>query len=64
MAVEIKKTLCGGRNTDNLINYTCFYVKIGQVHVFCSNFSQVCMFCDDNRSKLVPGSTKPGGALG
>ena len=60
MAVEIQKTLCGGRNTDNLIESTCFYLKISGVHVFCSKFSQVRMFCNDDRSKLVPGFTRNG----
>ena len=59
MAVEIQKTLCGGRNTENLIESTRFYLKISQVHMFCSNFSRVCMFCDDNRSKSVPESMQP-----
>ena len=27
MALEIQKTLCGGRNTDNLIKSTRFYLK-------------------------------------
>ena len=39
MVVEKQKTLCGGRKTDNLIEHTCFYLKISQVHVFYSNFS-------------------------
>ena len=29
--------------------------------MFCSNFSQAHMFCDDNNSKLVPDSTQPEG---
>ena len=37
MAVDIQKTLSGGRNTDNLIKSTCFYLKISRVHVFYSN---------------------------
>ena len=71
MAVEIPKTLCGGRKTENLIESTCFYLKISRVHVFnlkisrvnvfCLNFSRSCMFCDDNHSKLVPESTRPRG---
>ena len=28
MAVEIQKTLCGGRNTGNLIKSTFFYLKL------------------------------------
>ena len=47
----IQKTLYGGRNTDNLIESTWFYLKINWVHVFC----------DNDRSKLVPESTWPGG---
>ena len=56
------KTKSGGRNkevalwdikTVNLIESTCFYLKISRVHVFCSDFSQVCMFCNENHSKLV-----------
>ena len=49
--VEIHKSLCGGRKTENLIESTCFDLKISRVH----------MFCDDDRSKLVPVSTRPGG---
>ena len=37
MAVAIQKTLCGGRNTDNLIESTCFYLKISRVHMFCDD---------------------------
>ena len=51
--VEIQKTHCGGINTDNLINSTCFYLKISRVHMFCSKFSQFRIFCDDNHLKLV-----------
>ena len=29
--------------------------------MFWSNFSRVCMFCNDNRLKLVPDSTQTGG---
>ena len=47
----------------NLIESRFFYLKISWVHVFCSNFSQVCMFCDDNFSQLVSESTQPGGVL-
>ena len=61
MAVEIQKLLCGGKKTENLIESTCFDLKNSQVYVFCSNFSQVRMFCDDDHSKLVPESTQPGG---
>ena len=46
VAVEIQKKILRVLNTDNLI--------ISLVHVFCSNFSQVRMFCDDNHLKLVP----------
>ena len=28
--------------------------------MFCSDFSQICMFCNDDRSKLVPESTHSG----
>ena len=58
MAVEIQKSLCGGKKK-NLIEPGCFYLKISRVHVFCSNFSQVCMFCNGDSSKLVPESTRP-----
>ena len=58
LAVVIQKTLCGGRNTENLIESTCFYLKIRQFHVFCSKFSRVRMFCNDYHSKLVPESTQ------
>ena len=53
----------GGRNTENLIKFACFYIKNSQFHVFFSNFSRVCMFCDDDCSKLVPESTESGGFL-
>ena len=61
VAVKIQKTLCGGRSTENLIESTCFYLKISRVHVFCSNFSQVCMFCVGDCSKLAPESTQARG---
>ena len=61
MAVGIHKTLCGGRNAGNLIEFTCFHLNISRVHVFCSNFSRIRKFCDDDHSKLVPESTWPGG---
>ena len=64
MAVEIQKTLCEGRNIDNLIKSMCFYLKYSRFHVFCLNFSQARIFCDDNRSTLVPGSTQSRGFLG
>ena len=70
MAVEIQKLLCGSRKTENLIESECFNLKISRVHVFlskisrvhvfCSSFSRVRMFCDDDRSKSVPESTRPG----
>ena len=59
--VEIQHFLCGGRKTDNLIESTSFYLKISQFHVLHLNFSQVRVFCNDNRSKLVQESTQPGG---
>ena len=37
-----------------------FNLKASQVHMFCSDFSQVCMFYDDGCSELVPDSTQPG----
>ena len=43
-----EKSLCGCIKTENLIESTCFHLKTSRVHVFCSNFSQVLMFCDDN----------------
>ena len=61
MAVEIQKSLCGGRKTENLIESASFHLKISQFHVFCSDFRQVHMFCNDNHSKLVPESTQPRG---
>ena len=70
VAVEIQKSLCGGIKVENLIDFTClnlkivdstyFYLKLSRVHVFCSNCSRVGMFCDDDCSKLVPESTRPG----
>ena len=59
MAVEIQETLCGGKKTENLLNSTCFSLKTSQVHVFCSDFSSVHMFFDDDQSKLEPESTQP-----
>ena len=44
----MQETLCGGKNTEDLIESKCFYLKISQVHVSCSNFGQVHMFCDEN----------------
>ena len=61
VAVEIQKTRCGGRNTDNLIESTCFYLKMSLSHIFFSNFSRVCIFCNADNSKLVPESTQSGG---
>ena len=61
MGVGIHNALCVSRNTDNLMESTYFYLKVSRVNVFSSNFSQVCMFCDDNRSKLVPAYMQPGG---
>ena len=52
--VEIQKTLCGGVNTESLIDSTCFYLKISWVHVFFFNFSWFRMFCDEYNYKLVP----------
>ena len=46
VAAEKHKSLCGGRNTDNLIKSTCLHQKVNQVYVFCSNFRQVRMFCN------------------
>ena len=34
MVVEIHKTLCGGRNTEKLINPRCFNLKFSQVRMF------------------------------
>ena len=61
LSIEIQKTHCGGRNIENLIESTCFYLNISQVHVFCLDFSKVRMFCGDDRSKLVPRSEKSTG---
>ena len=47
VGVGIQKTLCVGRNAENLMESKCFYLKVSRVNVFSSNFSQVCMFCDD-----------------
>ena len=64
------KTKSDGRNIedalwelkrDNLIESTCNYLKVSQVHVFCSNFSRVRLFCVEDHSKLVPESAQPGG---
>ena len=59
MVVEIYSTLCGGINKENLIEATCFYLKMILFHMFCSSFSGVRMFCDEDRSKLVTESTQP-----
>ena len=69
MAVEIQKSLCGVRKTENLIESTCFYLKSSQFHafylktsifhVFCSNFNPVRMFYDEYHSRLAPESTRP-----
>ena len=34
VAVEIQKSLCEGRKTENLIESTCFNLKNSRVHVF------------------------------
>ena len=34
MEIGILKTIFGGINTDNLIDSTCFYLKISQSYVF------------------------------
>ena len=36
LAVEIQKSLCGGRKTENLIESTCFYLKTSLVNVLLS----------------------------
>ena len=56
MGVGIQKLLCVGRNTKNLVESTCFYLKVSQVNVSSSKFSQICMFFDDDGLKLVPES--------
>ena len=61
MSLETHKSLCGGRKIENLIKSMCFHLRISRVHVFCLDFSRVCMFCDGNNSKLVIESTQPGG---
>ena len=43
VGVEIQKMLCEGRNTDNLIESICFYLKISRVHMFCLNCIRVWM---------------------
>ena len=58
--VEIQKTRCGGRNTENLIKSTCFHLEISQVHMFYLNFNRVHIFFDGDNSKLVPESTHSG----
>ena len=40
-----------------------FYLKSSRVHVFCLGFSQVCIFFDEDCSRLVPEPTQPGGFL-
>ena len=64
VGVGIQKMLCVGRNAENIIKPTYFYLKVSRVNVSSSNFSQVCMFCDADRSKLVPESMRPGGFPG
>ena len=58
MTLQIQKTLCGGRNTDNLIYSTCFHLKTSQVYVFWGGGGggRFCMFCDKNCLKLLPES--------
>ena len=60
VAVEIQKSLCGGRKIENLIESTCFNLKVSRVHMFYSIFSQVYMFFNDDNLKLVTESTQPG----
>ena len=54
MGVGIQKTLFVGKNTENSIVSRYFYLKVSRFNVSSSDFRQVCMFCDDNRSNLVP----------
>ena len=37
-----------------------FYLKYSRVHVFCSDFNQVCMFYNEDNSKFVPEYTHSG----
>ena len=60
LSVEIKKTHCGVRNIENLIESKYFYLNISRVQVIFSKFCRVRMFCDDDRLKLVPESTRSG----
>ena len=60
MGVGIQNTLCGGRNTEILIDFTCFYLQFNRFHMFSLNVSQVRMVCNDDSSKLVPESMQPG----
>ena len=34
MVAEIEKLLCGGRKTENLIESTCFYLKLVETTCF------------------------------
>ena len=52
VVVEIQKTLCGRRNIEILIKFTCFDLKFIQAHIL-SEFSQVRIFCDNDLSKLA-----------
>ena len=56
---NIEVTLWGYKNKKNNW-FHLFDLKIIWVHVFFLNFSQVCIFCGDNNSKLLPESTQPG----
>ena len=38
VVVEIHKTLCGGGNTEDLIEFMYFYLKISWVHMFFFEF--------------------------
>ena len=51
VVIGIQKTLCGDINSDSLFVSTFLNLKVSQVHVFCSNFSQVRIFFNDDCSK-------------
>ena len=52
VAVEMQKSLCEDRKTENLSNSMCIKLKISRVHVFLSKVSQVHVILYKRQSSL------------
>ena len=60
VAVKIQRTLCGGRNTETIIDYACFYQKLWDSTYSNLNFIWVHVFAmkiiqNWYQSRHVPG---------